>query len=265
MRARNVGFVKVEQNDEESTIHMHGKGMHIDNGERLDMYLFYETDGKFVKVFQEDVILTTASLNYQLNYAPENVGGREVYDKIGGALIESAKGKRFAAVWESEIQIDVDHMATPEEMTAPENGTGQEEAEAAEEALPESEPEEEETEEPEMQEITVSETEKCVWKATKIQRKELSILPRCEWRLANNNFVMHGYYNYHHLVLLDNGSILKLGVPGIYHEKEAAAARAFGFPEFVDREEITLTLQAEECREEERFGYWCRQVRRPVV
>ena len=30
----------------------------------------------------------------------------------------------------------------------------------------------------------------------KIQRNELAGLPRCEWRLSNNNFLLHGYYNY---------------------------------------------------------------------
>lgn len=52
----------------------------------------------------------------------------------------------------------------------------------------------------------------------KIQRGEISILPRCEWKLANNNFLLHGYYNYRHLVLIDEGNQLKLGVPGIYPE-----------------------------------------------
>jgi len=94
----------------------------------------------------------------------------------------------------------------------------------------------------------------------KIQRGEISILPRCEWKLANNNFLLHGYYNYRHLVLIDEG---KLGVPGIYHEREARAAATFGFPEFIAEADVNVTLEPQERNENQQFGYWCRQVRRP--
>ena len=97
----------------------------------------------------------------------------------------------------------------------------------------------------------------------KIQRGEISILPRCEWKLANNNFLLHGYYNYRHLVLIDEGNQLKLGVPGIYHEREARAAATFGFPEFIAEADENVTLEPQERNENQQFGYWCRQVRRP--
>ena len=97
----------------------------------------------------------------------------------------------------------------------------------------------------------------------KIQRGEISILPRCEWKLANNNFLLHGYYNYRHLVLIDEGNHLKLGVPGIYHEREARAAATFGFPEFIAEADVNVTLEPQERNENQQFGYWCRQVRRP--
>ena len=97
----------------------------------------------------------------------------------------------------------------------------------------------------------------------KIQRGEISILPRCEWKLANNNFLLHGYYNNRHLVLIDEGNQLKLGVPGIYHEREARAAATFGFPEFIAEADVNVTLEPQERNENQQFGYWCRQVRRP--
>ena len=55
------------------------------------------------------------------------------------------------------------------------------------------------------------------------------MLPRCEWRVANNSFLLHGYYNYHYLILLEEENQMWLGVPGIYHRKEAKAAEVFGF------------------------------------
>ena len=52
--------------------------------------------------------------------------------------------------------------------------------------------------------------------------------------LANNQFLMHGYYNYRHLIIFpkkEEGEYW-LGVPGIYHEREKMAARMYGFEKF---------------------------------
>ena len=58
------------------------------------------------------------------------------------------------------------------------------------------------------------------FRCTKIQRNDLAVLPRCEWKWANNSFLLHGYYNYHHLAFIDDGEKFRLGVPGIYHPQE---------------------------------------------
>ena len=94
----------------------------------------------------------------------------------------------------------------------------------------------------------------------KIQRQDLSRLPRKEWRLANNNFLLHGYYNYHHLLYIQEGEKLWVGVPGIFHPREQAAAASFGFPEFRRIENNEVELLPEEKNSTEDFGYWCRQV-----
>ena len=94
----------------------------------------------------------------------------------------------------------------------------------------------------------------------KIQRQDLSRLPRREWRIANNNFLLHGFYNYHHLLYIEDGEKVLIGVPGIYHEKEKAAAVAFDFPEFRRLTDMEIELADEEKNTYEDFGYWCRQV-----
>ncbi len=60
------------------------------------------------------------------------------------------------------------------------------------------------------------------------------LLPRYRM-LQNNQFLMHGYYNYRHLILFpkqDGDREYWLGVPGIYHEREKMAARMYGFEKF---------------------------------
>lgn len=95
----------------------------------------------------------------------------------------------------------------------------------------------------------------------KIQRSDLSMLPRRCWNLANNSFLMHGYHNYHHLLLVEEDGHFWLGVPGIYAPREARAAELFGFPQFTQTYTSQLDLSSDECEDSEKFGYWCRFIR----
>ena len=99
----------------------------------------------------------------------------------------------------------------------------------------------------------------------KIQRQDLSRLPRKEWRLANNSFLLHGFYNYHHLLYIEEDRQVFIGVPGIYHEREKAAANNFGFTQFRRVTDIDIELHDNETNTYEDFGYWCRQIPEPTV
>lgn len=94
----------------------------------------------------------------------------------------------------------------------------------------------------------------------KIQRQDLSRLPRKEWRLANNSFLLHGFYNYHHLLYIEEDGNIWIGVPGVFHEKEQQAARSFGFTEFRRLVDNEIPLDENEKNIYEDFGYWCRQI-----
>lgn len=94
----------------------------------------------------------------------------------------------------------------------------------------------------------------------KIQRSQLSILPRRCWNLANNSFLMHGYHNYNHLLLIEEDGHYILGVPGIFSMREARAAELFGFPKFTKEYTETLGLERDEHSPSENFGHWCRTI-----
>ena len=94
----------------------------------------------------------------------------------------------------------------------------------------------------------------------KIQRQDLSRLPRKEWRIANNTFLLHGFYNYHHLLYIEEEGEIWIGVPGIYHEREKVAAEAFGFTSFRRLTDVEIELAEDEKNTYEDFGYWCRQI-----
>ena len=97
--------------------------------------------------------------------------------------------------------------------------------------------------------------------ARKIQRSELSILPRRCWNLANNSFLLHGYHNYHHLLLVEEDGRYWLGVPAIYSPREARAAELFGFPQFTKTYVDQLELDEDEKAPSPDFGHFCRYIR----
>lgn len=58
---------------------------------------------------------------------------------------------------------------------------------------------------------------------------------RC-YQMTHNSFLLHGYYNYRHLLLMrqENSGEVKyyIGVPGNFYEREKQVARMFGFESF---------------------------------
>ena len=85
-------------------------------------------------------------------------------------------------------------------------------------------------------------------------------LPRKDWKMANNHFLLHGFYNFHHLLYITEDEHVWIGVPGIYHEKEEVMAKAFGFSQFHRLEDAEVELSHDETDTTEDFGYWCRLV-----
>ena len=368
-RLRNVGFVKVEQKDEDCTLNIHGKGLHMKGERKLDLYLFLDEGDGCAGIWQGTVDNVTPAINYRLFYTKEDVITPENFQRINGIILESETGRKYAAVWNDTV-VDVGRMrvlkpaaAPKEEMAAadtlpkeemlaetilPEDMMAEGEVrEGGEEALKEEltrqeepiqyreaagqesfvqeiEPEdvmkqdipnhamhagvpaEEEPvrEEPAQeepvqeipdreflpaedtealppadaeveygQEMTVEPIENICGdtkapmpeehlRCTKIQRNDMARLPRCEWKWANNSFLLHGYYNYHHLAIIDDGERYRLGVPGVYHPQEAKAASTFGFSEFIPHKDTDMDLTDDEKSSHEQFGYWCRPIKR---
>lgn len=302
-KKRNVGFVKVEQDGKETTISVHGKGLCGKSNENISCYLIKLDSemGNILFVPAGEIQIGMISCGGCFCYTEEliragygkteqSVGQTcEKKDDICGLGLGDPKEAFYVALWNEEMYGDLDIARakvfqefdsdkTAEESKSIKN-TDEKEVEVETQFGDDEETENLEEEQPEKkeQETVEESSEKKDLKKDdrdtdlqnfrrqimKIQRGEISILPRCEWKLANNNFLLHGYYNYRHLVLIDEGNQLKLGVPGIYHEREARAAATFGFPEFIAEADVNVTLEPQERNENQQFGYWCRQVRRP--
>lgn len=263
-KMRNVGFVKVEQDVDQCVIHVHGKGFRMEeNAQGLRVYLFWNTEDKCIGIPQGVTEVPGPAVNWQLCYTPEDVGKKENYDFVNGIILKDVNGHWYAAVWNDDV-VNVCRM---EMWKMEEDSVQGEETECkkglAQDEEPECKKETLQDEESESRKLEDDlEKEACLGgKVRKIQRKDMVCLPRCEWRHANNSFLIHGYYNYHHLILTVRDDRLKLGVPGVYHPQEEKAAESFGFPEFIPAEELDLKLTDEEKNDREKFGYWCRDIR----
>ena len=94
------------------------------------------------------------------------------------------------------------------------------------------------------------------------QREFLSVTPAefvvlCKeyHKMVHNSFLLHGFYNYHHLLL---GRIMKegdwqyyLGVPGNFYTREKMVAEMFGFEAFESEKEPASPGD---------FGYYMKRV-----
>lgn len=88
-----------------------------------------------------------------------------------------------------------------------------------------------------------------------IDPKDFIVLQSSYQKLVNNSFLLHGYYNYRHLILgpcdeLCGEKKYALGVPGNFYEREKMVAVMFGFEGF----ECSGTV------EQGKFGYYMRGV-----
>ena len=264
-RIRNVGFVKVEQSEDHTVVHIHGKGLRLMDDRKLQVYLFYVEEGQCMGVWQGEIDHINPAVNYRLSFTPADTGRASNYARIQGVILENAGRRRFAAVW-NDMPVAVEKMKIWKEKPEEDIAALAEQAVAAgENQAPAEEEKDTYDAEPVREEIKDEETEPsepsriCYMK---IRRQDIAQLKRCEWRLANNSFLLHGYYNYHHLLFIKEEENWWLGVPGVYHPREAQAAEAFGFPRFVRIKEEELPRDEEELNREEDFGYWCRPVKR---
>ena len=89
-----------------------------------------------------------------------------------------------------------------------------------------------------------------------MQLNDLQEFPRKYWYIGNNSFLLHGFFNYRHIIfgeMEENGEKKYfIGVPGVFMNQERIMAAMFGFPEF-------RTAKVTEYKTGN-FGYWYRLI-----
>lgn len=197
--------------------------------EQNKQYLYECRDGRRVRN------LGFMKIEESMNKSVVHIYANEI-DDVVGIVFRRGNGEKYTAGWEDDLFEVEDSMQVPNTQMTPPPRIEEREMEIEEYITPRN----------------------VIYE--KIQRQGLSRLPRREWRIANNSFLLHGFYNYHHLLYIEEGGNVWIGVPGIFHEREREAADAFGFPEFRRLTNNEIQLEENEKNTYEDFGYWCRQI-----
>lgn len=259
---QNVGFVRGEYRENNMSLQIYGRGFRTDENPLFEIFMVYLEDENCIGISMGTIRSQSPVFGYRLEYDIQDVGGKDIFDRIGGIVISSEENGNklwYGATWDG-MRINPEQMISKEEYEEKLLKTAtleEEEAVEAEEVITETE------ENAETEVITeAEEAERLDEKDQifKITREDLVKLPRAEWKLANNHFLLHGYRNYHHLVSFEKEGACWIGVPGIYHPNEEKVAYSFGFDQFMKPDEGEVELTEEQMDETENFGYWCRRV-----
>ena len=238
IRAKNIGFTKVEAKEGRLRIFIHVKGVHAAEGQTCDAYMFYRSRDELKGISIGSFSITGGSGELKVLTDVGNVAesGRP-FAGMAGIIMKTSGGRLLATRWDDE-PLD------PEKFTVHDNqesvdAVRSQEIWAEEQDLPENFEETEAVSEPEPAFRTADPAD---------------LLAYGTWgrRLVNNSFLLHGYYNYGHLLFGREDEREFLGVPGDFCVQEKMMAALFGFPEF-------QTVDTYE-RDTGNTGYWLRRL-----
>lgn len=288
-KKNNIGYARIEIRDKKVKITVHINVLSVN--EPMEVYLYmrngYKVKGFSIGRIKQKNGACDASYIFPVNSVAESIYGLNDMD---GLIIYHSDSKFYASAWDdnpvtvhglkeadvSEYEADAEHEEDPEMQPEPQEQTDdilsdkqfdeqpvvdeQEETAAALEASVIKEPEgireqiiksAEKMKQmyPRMYPFEDDEMEWCI----RIEPQDIGQLPIDTWVIANNSFLLHGYYSYRHLMLMKTSCkdhpCYMIGVPGVYHNRDEFMAKMFGFEVF----------KAMNCKKDVRgeFGYWC--------
>ena len=278
-RTRNVGFIKTSRHYRSCILQIHARGIPVGNGASMELRAFFR--GEDDVLLSEQIAVLNCfghNISTRLSVSESRFPEGRPLAQIDGFLIK-LPGNAPSLFWmASDLFFDADirklkTISTMQNEKPVDSSAVQNKKPAGSSAVQNEKPADSsavQNQKPadasDMQsnhpaETAAAETDiSASTNARKIQRSEVSQLPRKFWPLANNSFLLHGYHNYGHLLLIEEDSRLWLGVPGTYAPQEARAADLFGFPRFTRSYAGLPELTAEERADDEDFGHWCRCV-----
>ncbi len=244
-KIRNGGFLRTEKMGDSCRIQISIKGLYPTDTLSVDIELYCGKEKHKV----DAMLLHYGTGNYSAVWNVDNLAGSGItYDQWEGIEIGVSEHRKLINLWQTSLsQTEPAKEEVPEtevkEVQMPEM--------RAESISEDNQEEQEDQEEQEklpfvgLYEDKWTQLEQYYKKIRPFgdKRDYLSITPRDfivmegkYQKLVSNSFLLHGYYNYGHVVLArqeeGDGYQYYLGVPGIYHEREKQVAKMFGFNGF---------------------------------
>ena len=273
-KRESAGFVKVNARGNECKFWVHVNEDRIAAEESCRVYVFMRRKERLQGQYLGELEKRNGAWEWSgVTETDSLMGGSFGLAESGGVYLEG-DNRVFAAAWD-DLPVPADRFDPEERFArqAVEKPAGESEVQAAELALEEERQEAEETgvgssvqeEGASVQEETAAEEQtapvpadprKEHWTyltkrfpvtryvegngaevySIRLNNRDLSRIPRDKWELGNNSFLLHGYYQYGHLLLLrrqtEEDICYYIGVPGVYNEREQEIASMFGFDEF---------------------------------
>ncbi len=286
-KGESAGYVKIECRNGRCKIYTNIKAPYS-TANSLGIYVFYRENDKMVLVELGTGSLKKGQCEFTYETEDDNIGGSNLrLEQLGGLVGIVSENRFFGTVWD-EKEINLENAVKLADMNKDEILTDGEEQMLEAQLKVQLEVEEEIQEEPiediiQEQEITVHEDIKIqenvennetkdsierifarypgmypfeddeIIECVKLEPQDIGIFPMEKWVLANNSFLLHGYYTYRHLIFAklrveDVKDSYILGVPGLYRDRERFMAGMFGFDKFKG-------VRGTE-RDYGEFGYW---------
>lgn len=262
---KNVGFIKVDVREPRVRMEVQVRNLGRYQG-AAEVYLLIENDEKNIGILSGTLPIYNGSGKTVLQMEDKGLFGSQYdFSEVIGVRIQCGEENYLASCWEDgkdNLVAGAFFVWKKEKNTQLQQKTlhtleteRKEDSSMAEEPPTVQEP-------PIVQESpTVQENEEFL---EKIDLTDIRKFPKKNWYLCNNSFLIHGFFNYHYLVLKKvadkEHTRHYLGVPGIYEKPERMMALLFGFPEFEKAQEQAenqnpqpVMVKSEPVGE---FGYW---------
>lgn len=244
----NAGYAKIETRGDRGQMEIHLASNGIYRGKGSVAFLYAEKE-KLIYIPVGEFVIENGLGSSSVSFQVDSLAGTDLsFAKIDGIYIVDSEGGKYLSFWRDVEVTDFSDANFAEyslDMPLPET-----EEPLKREAMEDAEQESLHTMEIPMRNVYPAYTVEDIWmnfartkssvqvndevSAIQIELSDLRELPKNYWYLGNNSFLLHGFFNYHHLLFgrLPEGKWF-IGVPGIYARQERVMASVFGFPGFM--------------------------------
>lgn len=255
LKVKNTGFAKIEVKNGQGRMEIVVKGADRTQGPARIYLFFHDEKALPIGTLQLNMGNGTLAVSFEENH----INGSEYdFSDVRGLAIRAESGCYIASSWVDD---------SSERLLAGDF------EEAGRDSMPKMPAWEEPMEEPMMEPMEEPlEAAPCMAcrgmkkdgvTYRRIDLADIKQMPGCNRHLLNNNFLLHGFFNYHYLVEKcvkdESGEHYYMGVPGVYEKPERMMAMLFGFMDFEPARQEELTMGRNEKLPEtvnRTFGYY---------